>query len=79
MYFSNATPTSDKEAQEIGIDGTIRMCSDLGVDPEDIVLLAVAYELKSPSMGVWKKAGWVDGWKALGCVRSALTSIRYSR
>lgn len=49
----------------IGIDGTLSFCKDLGVDPEDVVMLAVAYELKSPSVGVWTRQGWLDGWKKL--------------
>jgi hypothetical protein len=53
------------------VDGTIRLCNDLNVDPEDVVLLAVAYELKSPRVGEWGRKGWVDGWKALGCVACA--------
>ena len=48
------------------MDGTIKLCEELGVDPEDVVLLAVAYELKSPAMGQWTRKGWTDGWKALG-------------
>ena len=46
-------------------DGTIKFCQDLEVDPEDVVLLAVAYELKSPRVGQWMKQGWTDGWKGL--------------
>ena len=57
---------TDEDGDDITVDGTIRLCQDLGVDPEDVVLLAVAYELKSPSMGQWERKGWVDGWKALG-------------
>lgn len=37
------------------------------MDPEDVVLLAIAYELKSPRIGEWNRKGWMDGWKALGC------------
>lgn len=48
------------------MDGTIALCSELGVDPEDVGLLALAYELKSPSPGEWARKGWVDGLKALG-------------
>lgn len=48
------------------MDGTIKLCQDLDVDPEDVVLLAVAFELKSPGMGQWTRKGWVDGWKAIG-------------
>ncbi|PPR02288.1 hypothetical protein CVT24_011626 [Panaeolus cyanescens] len=56
----------DPDGDEITIDGTIKLCSDLGVDPEDVVLLAIAYELKSPRVGEWTRKGWVDGWKAIG-------------
>ncbi len=28
---------------DITVDGTIKLCEDLGVDPEDVVLLAVAF------------------------------------
>ena len=44
------------------------MCEDWGVDPEDVVLLAVAYELKSPRMGQWTRKEWVEGWKNVGYV-----------
>ena len=50
------------------MDGTIALCTELGVDPEDVALLALAYELKSPSPGEWARKGWVDGLKVLGCV-----------
>lgn len=59
---------ADADGVDIGLDGTIKLCQDLAVDPEDVVLLAVAYELKSPNVGQWSKKGWVDGWKALGWV-----------
>jgi DCN1-like protein 1/2 len=47
--------------------GTIEFCGDLHVDPEDVVLLAVAFELKSPRIGQWTRQGWIDGWKNLRC------------
>lgn len=56
----------DEGGDEIAIDGTIKLCEDLEVDPEDVVMLAVAYELKSPKVGEWSRAGWVEGWKGLG-------------
>lgn len=43
------------------------LCNDLGVNPEDVVLLAIAYELKSPGVGEWPRKGWQEGWKNLGC------------
>ncbi|CCO34226.1 DCN1-like protein 1 AltName: Full=DCUN1 domain-containing protein 1 [Rhizoctonia solani AG-1 IB] len=57
----------DPDSSNIGINGTIQWCEDLGVDPEDVSLLAVACELKSPTVGEWTRNGFVDGWKRLGC------------
>lgn len=45
------------------------------MDPEDVVMLAVAYELKSPRLGTWTKQGWIDGWKNLRYV--LLEASRY--
>ncbi|KAG6877629.1 hypothetical protein C0993_005450 [Termitomyces sp. T159_Od127] len=56
----------DPDGDEITVDGTIKLCGDLEVDPEDVVLLAVAFELRSPGIGRWTKQGWTEGWKALG-------------
>jgi len=57
----------DRDVDEISIDGTIKFCEDLDVNPEDVVLLAVAYELKSPGVGTFPREGWVEGWKKLQC------------
>ncbi|KAF8181056.1 Cullin binding-domain-containing protein [Pholiota molesta] len=55
--------------------------SYLAVDPEDVVLLAIAYELKSPRMGQWTRQGWIEGWKAIGAdsitnMKKAIPSLR---
>jgi hypothetical protein len=63
---STLLPPVDPDGPDITIDGTIALCIDLNVDPEDVVMLAVAYELGSQRMGEWNKTGWVDGWKKLG-------------
>ena len=56
----------DRADDDITVDGTLDLCSDLGVDPEDVVLLAIACELQSPSVGRWKKTHWISGWRGLG-------------
>lgn len=66
----------DPDGDDITVDGTIKMCEDLAVDPEDVVLLAVAYELKSPRMGEWTRKGWTDGWKRIGYV-AFITSVSH--
>ena len=61
----------DADEDDITVDGTLSLCKDLGVDPEDVVLLAVACELQSPSVGRWRKTSWVQGWRGLGYVARA--------
>jgi len=45
----------------------MKFCHDLHLDPEDVVLLAIAYELKSPGIGQWNKKEWNEGWRSLSC------------
>jgi len=71
----------DPDDGDITVDGTIKFCEDLEVDPEDVVLLALAYELKSKQIGKWTRQGWIDGWKSIGAdsiqsMKSALTRLR---
>jgi len=51
----------------------MKFCEDLEVDLEDVVLLALAYELKSPRMAIWTKQGWIEGWKKMSCVHMVIT------
>lgn len=72
---------TDPDGDEINVDGTLKWCQDLGVDPEDVVLLPIAYELKSPSVGSFPRKPWIDGWKSLNCdsislMQSALPKLR---
>lgn len=57
----------DPRSDEITVDGTLQLYTDLAVDPDDIVLLAIAYELKSPRVGEWTRRGWIEGLRNLGC------------
>lgn len=72
----NTHVCTDPNGDEISIDGTIQLCQDLKVDPENVVLLAVAYELKSPRVGEWNKKGWVEGWSRLGSARERSVDSR---
>jgi len=64
--FDRYRAAGGEEPDSISIDGTIKLCADLDVDPEDVVLLAVAFELKAPGVGEFTRAGWKEGWKNLG-------------
>ncbi|KAI8807048.1 hypothetical protein BJ742DRAFT_341044 [Cladochytrium replicatum] len=63
----NALFDKYKEADEdeIQVDGTLALCSDLEVDPQDVVVLVLAWHLGCQRMGEFKRKGWVDGWTQL--------------
>ncbi|KAG2143947.1 Cullin binding-domain-containing protein [Suillus cothurnatus] len=66
LFEKYKDPTGD----EISIDGNYSA---------NVVLLAVAYELKSPRVGEWNKKGWVEGWSRLGVIdgmKDTLTRLR---
>ncbi|KAG8993681.1 Scaffold-type E3 ligase [Tulasnella sp. JGI-2019a] len=63
-----------ESVDSIGIDGTIKMGQDLNVEMEDVVMLALASELGSTSVGVWPKQGWISGMKSLQC--DSITSLK---
>ncbi|KZO92497.1 DUF298-domain-containing protein, partial [Calocera viscosa TUFC12733] len=67
----------DPDGDMIGIDGTIKLCQDMDVSPEDVVLLAIAYECKCPGVGEFTREGWVAGLQSLKCgLKRALPSLR---
>lgn len=53
----------DEGSEDIGIDGTIRYLADLGFQPEDKVVLALAEFLKSPSAGVFHRNSFILQWQ----------------
>ncbi|TPX43674.1 hypothetical protein SeMB42_g04638 [Synchytrium endobioticum] len=61
----------DKDEDMITIDGTLQICADLGVAPEDPVTLVLAFHMKSEFMGQWKRKGWQEG-----CTKLRVDSIQ---
>jgi hypothetical protein len=64
LPFSHAPPWHCLN-DDVTIDGTINLCSALGVRPEPGVLLAVVCDLRSPIVGRRNNTCWVWGWKGL--------------
>ena len=50
---------SDSEA--IQPDGIERLCADLQVKPEDVVILVLSWKLNAKLMGVYTYNEWVQG------------------
>jgi len=49
----------------IGPEGMQQLCQDLGLDPEDIVMLAIAWKLKASQMGYFQRSEWLSGMQQL--------------
>lgn len=54
------TYTND-DPQQLGPDGMERFCLDIGVDPEDIVMLVIAYKMNAKRMGYFSQSEFVRG------------------
>jgi len=50
----------------VGVDGVIKLCEDLGVGEEDVVMLVIAWELKAQKMAAFSKDEWMSGFTRLG-------------
>lgn len=57
--------TTDEDGDDITIEGAMSMCEDLGISPEDVVMLPLSFYLRSPSLGTFQRAGYLDGWRAI--------------
>ncbi|UZJ51562.1 hypothetical protein CBS101457_000882 [Exobasidium rhododendri] len=68
----------DEDGDEITMDGALRMFQDLDISPEDVVLLPLSFYLKSPSLGTFQKAQYIEGWKAIAGSEK-VDSIQYQK
>ncbi|KAK7807960.1 hypothetical protein U0070_003032 [Myodes glareolus] len=59
----------------VGPEGMEKFCEDIGVEPENVVMLVLAWKLDAQNMGYFTLQEWLKGMTALQAVESAsLTS-----
>ncbi|XP_076316048.1 DCN1-like protein SCCRO4 [Tachypleus tridentatus] len=51
----------------IGPDGMEKFCEDLGVEPEDVVMLVLAWKMEAKQMGYFRLSEWLKGLSDLQC------------
>ncbi|KAK2170512.1 hypothetical protein LSH36_2g00015 [Paralvinella palmiformis] len=51
----------------IGPEGMEKFCEDIGVEPENVVMLCLAWKLDAKQMGFFTKAEWLRGMSELCC------------
>lgn len=45
----------------LGPEGMEKFCMDIGVDPEDLVMLVLAWKMNAKSMGYFTSTEWLKG------------------
>eukprot|EP00771_Trimastix_marina_P000809 gnl/Trimastix_PCT/1839.p1 GENE.gnl/Trimastix_PCT/1839~~gnl/Trimastix_PCT/1839.p1 ORF type:complete len:228 (-),score=20.58 gnl/Trimastix_PCT/1839:93-776(-) len=58
-----------EDSQEKGMiyaEGIQAFCTDLNVDPMDVVLLVISWKCGAETMGEYKKQEWMKGFQAMG-------------
>uniref|UniRef100_A0A8C7GT59 DCN1-like protein n=1 Tax=Oncorhynchus kisutch TaxID=8019 RepID=A0A8C7GT59_ONCKI len=51
----------------LGPEGMEKFCEDIGVEPENIIMLVLAWKLEAPNMGFFTKEEWLKGMTLLQC------------
>ncbi|XP_029111774.1 DCN1-like protein 5 [Scleropages formosus] len=51
----------------VGPEGMEKFCEDIGVEPENIIMLVLAWKLEAPNMGFFTKEEWIKGMTLLQC------------
>ncbi|KAL1490707.1 hypothetical protein ABEB36_013360 [Hypothenemus hampei] len=65
MWFREYTSTDDPDT--LGPDGMEKFCEDIGVEPENVVMLVLAYKMQARQMGFFTKDEWLKGLSELQC------------
>lgn len=55
-------------------EGIAAFCQDLGIDPQDPVILVISYHMQAADMCVYTLAEFQQGFRNMGCVHAARTA-----
>ncbi|GFU17174.1 DCN1-like protein 4 [Nephila pilipes] len=72
LLFSEYAGANDPDV--IGPEGMEKFCEDIGVEPENIVMLVLAWKMEAKQMGFFTKSEWLRGLRDLEC--DSLEKIR---
>ncbi|XP_026473300.1 DCN1-like protein 4 [Ctenocephalides felis] len=64
-WFHEYTTKDDPDT--LGPEGMEKFCADIGVQPEDITMLVLAYKMSARDMGFFTKVEWMRGFTELQC------------
>lgn len=64
-WFKEYTTVSEPDV--LGPEGMEKFCEDIGVDPENVVMLVIAYKMGAKQMGYFTQEEWLKGLTELQC------------
>ncbi|KAH9641204.1 hypothetical protein HF086_004591 [Spodoptera exigua] len=64
-WFKEYTTASEPDV--LGPEGMEKFCQDIGVDPENVVMLVIAYKMGAKQMGFFTQEEWLKGLTELQC------------
>ncbi|XP_014479682.1 PREDICTED: DCN1-like protein 5 isoform X2 [Dinoponera quadriceps] len=59
--------TLPDEPDTLGPEGMEKFCEDIGVEPENVVMLVLAYKMNARQMGFFTLSEWLKGFSELQC------------
>ncbi|XP_045449900.1 DCN1-like protein 5 [Melitaea cinxia] len=78
-WFKEYTTVSEPDV--LGPEGMEKFCEDLNVDPENVVMLVIAYKMGAKQMGYFTQEEWLKGLTELQCdsVHKLQNKLEYLR
>lgn len=64
-WFREYTTSDDPDM--LGPEGMEKFCEDIGVEPENVVMLVLAYKMQARQMGFFSKEEWLKGLCEMQC------------
>ncbi|XP_030752512.1 DCN1-like protein 4 isoform X1 [Sitophilus oryzae] len=64
-WFREYTTPDDPDS--LGPEGMEKFCEDIGVEPENVVMLVLAYKMQARQMGFFTKEEWLKGLSEMQC------------
>ncbi|KAB0796428.1 hypothetical protein PPYR_10489 [Photinus pyralis] len=73
--------TNPDDPDMLGPDGMEKFCEDIGVEPENVVMLVLAYKMQARQMGFFTQEEWLKGLTDLQCdvIQKLQTKLEYLR
>ncbi|DBA00356.1 TPA: hypothetical protein N0F65_000541 [Lagenidium giganteum] len=56
-----------EEEDTITEEGILKFCEDISVDPQDVLVLVIAWKMEAAYMCAFTRKEWIKGMQALGC------------